>query len=548
MSAVWAARSPQQNSPSSSRVHDNQAVSMNNGQQGQGMYANPSGSAIKRPASTGNLGSNKRVRIDPPETLSASYSFGTGSNAFPPVFSLNAPAHFGVTTHIGGTAWHSGPPPSTLSTQMLTQWNHQPTQVPGTLGQTLNAQIQRPPSAAIETQAKEPLSNLQPTAGNSSGSQAQMHRFQSNPWKTQLLTQQNSEGQGPRGYWRLKTSDEHAGVETQTQQPNRAQMQNHTDVGIVIADVRGEQQQQQSDPPGTTSNEMGGSVQQLEGRLATERRELEVQLLQELDINQRIQKTLEPAPVPPQDEAFSTSVQDLQSRVAELEKVLKESREKVNIVQGTLGVAQRGRKKASDELAEERKRRVEVEERLSAERARVAQMNEELQKERTLRVEAEAQLQSERKGREEEVLKEKVLRLQVEGDLLRERQGRAGIDADLQQERRLRAEVDVQLQKERKGRAEMEAESAQASGQVDIEMGELKQEDPWDQLEDERKRRVKLEERLGEEQRRRAEAEHLLRDVERECRAPFVVPALLEAFSTISRITSRSLEANAISS
>ena len=61
------------------------------------------------------------------------------------------------------------------------------------------------------------------------------------------------------------------------------------------------------------------------------------------------------------------------------------------------------------------------------------------------------------------------------------------------------------------------------------------------QLEDEQKRRAELEESLHVEKKRRAEAEDLLKDVERECRSPFVVPALLQAYATISNVTSRSL-------
>ncbi|EGN91695.1 hypothetical protein SERLA73DRAFT_148287 [Serpula lacrymans var. lacrymans S7.3] len=40
-----------------------------------------------------------------------------------------------------------------------------------------------------------------------------------------------------------------------------------------------------------------------------------------------------------------------------------------------------------------------------------------------------------------------------------------------------------------------------------------------------------------QERRRRIYAEHALKEVERECRAPFVVPALLEAFLSISELT-----------
>jgi len=44
--------------------------------------------------------------------------------------------------------------------------------------------------------------------------------------------------------------------------------------------------------------------------------------------------------------------------------------------------------------------------------------------------------------------------------------------------------------------------------------------------------------KLDLEQERRAAAEQSLKDIERECREPFVVPALLKAFITISQISS----------
>ena len=43
--------------------------------------------------------------------------------------------------------------------------------------------------------------------------------------------------------------------------------------------------------------------------------------------------------------------------------------------------------------------------------------------------------------------------------------------------------------------------------------------------------------KLDLEQDRRAAAEQSLRDVERECREPFIVPALLKAFIKVSQIS-----------
>jgi len=51
---------------------------------------------------------------------------------------------------------------------------------------------------------------------------------------------------------------------------------------------------------------------------------------------------------------------------------------------------------------------------------------------------------------------------------------------------------------------------------------------------------------LKEERERRAVAEETLKDIERECREPFVVPALLDAFITISKITSQAMDMEAI--
>ncbi|EGO19983.1 hypothetical protein SERLADRAFT_401406 [Serpula lacrymans var. lacrymans S7.9] len=45
-----------------------------------------------------------------------------------------------------------------------------------------------------------------------------------------------------------------------------------------------------------------------------------------------------------------------------------------------------------------------------------------------------------------------------------------------------------------------------------------------------------VEEALKDERRRRESAEQLIRDIEKECREPFVVPALLQAFVDISQL------------
>lgn len=47
---------------------------------------------------------------------------------------------------------------------------------------------------------------------------------------------------------------------------------------------------------------------------------------------------------------------------------------------------------------------------------------------------------------------------------------------------------------------------------------------------------------LDMEQERRATAERHLREVEQECREPFVVPSLLEAFIKMSQLTSAAMD------
>ena len=58
------------------------------------------------------------------------------------------------------------------------------------------------------------------------------------------------------------------------------------------------------------------------------------------------------------------------------------------------------------------------------------------------------------------------------------------------------------------------------------------------------KTRLQMVEReLREERMQRIRAEEALKDIQRECRAPFVVPALFEAFLMISNVTSRAMDA-----
>ena len=50
-----------------------------------------------------------------------------------------------------------------------------------------------------------------------------------------------------------------------------------------------------------------------------------------------------------------------------------------------------------------------------------------------------------------------------------------------------------------------------------------------------------VEQELGEERMQRIRAEDALKDIRRECREPFVVPALFEAFLMISNVTSQAM-------
>ena len=62
------------------------------------------------------------------------------------------------------------------------------------------------------------------------------------------------------------------------------------------------------------------------------------------------------------------------------------------------------------------------------------------------------------------------------------------------------------------------------------------------ELKAEREKRDELEKELMGERKRRIEAENILNDVERECRTPFVVPAMIEAFKTISTLTTWTMD------
>ncbi|KJA15655.1 hypothetical protein HYPSUDRAFT_148766, partial [Hypholoma sublateritium FD-334 SS-4] len=54
-----------------------------------------------------------------------------------------------------------------------------------------------------------------------------------------------------------------------------------------------------------------------------------------------------------------------------------------------------------------------------------------------------------------------------------------------------------------------------------------------------------LEHELREERQKRKDADDAIQDVRRECRAPFIVPSLLDAFVELSRLTSKATQSGA---
>ena len=58
------------------------------------------------------------------------------------------------------------------------------------------------------------------------------------------------------------------------------------------------------------------------------------------------------------------------------------------------------------------------------------------------------------------------------------------------------------------------------------------------------KRIKKLEQDLDTERRMRLEAEDIVKDIQREYKAPFVVPGLLDAFIKLSRLTTQATHSN----
>lgn len=97
-----------------------------------------------------------------------------------------------------------------------------------------------------------------------------------------------------------------------------------------------------------------------------------------------------------------------------------------------------------------------------------------------------------------------------------------------------------QLADERAARGKLEVTCNRAQRALDTSRAKLAGVD--DELVRERERCANLEVELASERRKRQEAENVLTDVERECRAPFVVPAILDAFCMISKITNWTMD------
>lgn len=96
-------------------------------------------------------------------------------------------------------------------------------------------------------------------------------------------------------------------------------------------------------------------------------------------------------------------------------------------------------------------------------------------------------------------------------------------------------EMEHELQDEVEARRKLEVPFSNVQHTLDVMRSKLS--DVEKELRAERERRGELEKELDQERKKRIEAENILNDVERECRTPFVVPAMIEAFKTISRVT-----------
>jgi len=100
--------------------------------------------------------------------------------------------------------------------------------------------------------------------------------------------------------------------------------------------------------------------------------------------------------------------------------------------------------------------------------------------------------------------------------------------------------MERKLENEKEDRRRLEESLKKMQDSLDAVRSKLSTVDV--ELKAERERREELEKELVGERKRRIEVENLLNDVERECRTPFVVPAMIEAFKTISTLTTWTMD------
>ncbi|KAM6495095.1 hypothetical protein JOM56_009718 [Amanita muscaria] len=257
------------------------------------------------------------------------------------------------------------------------------------------------------------------------------------------------------------------------------------------------------------------------------RRELKEKLDQELKLYGQIQEA-GPASQQsyPNSKCIITRFQDIRQALKERDKGLEDAQKTVAAVERALANEQEKLKKSEEELQERRKVQVEIEGQFKSEQDKRIQLERDLSGERTKRMEVEEQLQKEGK-----------LRIKAEDALTKNDVACQAMKAELD---RSLALMESMRKEGESSRESLEMERAnqvalQAKMKSDIEQ-------KWAE---ESKRRAELEEELERERSLRLGAEATLKDVERECRAPFVVPALLEAFTTISNLTTQAMKADA---
>ncbi|KAF8638458.1 hypothetical protein AX17_002192 [Amanita inopinata Kibby_2008] len=213
-----------------------------------------------------------------------------------------------------------------------------------------------------------------------------------------------------------------------------------------------------------------------------------------------------------------TTLNELKTRAVELESEMKDLRSMREQAEGALMNERKKREETETTLAMERKRWLEVEETVAGRHQETKDVGNDGSR---IREGSEGKSEHiERVERIKSFLREQAAREQVLSNArINERKAREQIGEELGKEKRMREELEELLRSER-GMCE------------ELEMV----------LKNERNKRAELEMELAKERKERDEAEDALRDIERECRTPFVIPALLEAFTTVSKLTSRVMD------